>query len=299
MKIIRLVLVFVVLNLQGATPARSDELPTIEDVRQHLHEWRKDLVVFRLRFEITHHSTTYRTVYELLTDSQNFVRSEEVFAPDEKPKSKVHYGTGIVKSATIITPFYLLLDNSGRWMDDYYFSENELIIGGREVVEEENCIVLDVQYKEQGKVSGNGSKVWLAENKDFLIKKITPNEGPPTGRRDSDYLCTEYRRLGRRWYPYKGQIGPSPDENYWEVVKFEENPAITREMLLPVPKAGPNAGKRKSARRTSSTGDQKSSSMLDLPVGEESSATSSILTAVMFIAAALGIFACWRSMASK
>ena len=118
-------------------------------------------------------------------------------------------------------------------MDEYYLSENIIKVVGRESVDNESCVVLDVTYMRNGEADGNGSRVWLAEEKGFLIKKVTPNEGPPTGRRDADYLCEEFRQVEKHWSPYRGQFLLPPDNSAWKVLSFEINPPLTRDVFRP------------------------------------------------------------------
>lgn len=323
MRIACLALIVIVCSSSSATAdSNNDELPTVEEVRQHLYQWRKDLVVFRIRYQVTYPMSVYRTVRDfLMTDGHDYVDSYEVFAKDKAPEKTVKGGNGAMRfqarylsplnqekwqlasvgeearittkvgSTRIVTPLYVMLDaHSGRWMDDECFSVNDVKIRGREVIDGERCIVLEVQYYEEGKVDGKGSKIWLAEDKDFLIKKITPNAGQPTGRVDGDYLCTEYRKLGRRWYPHKGKILLPPDGASWEVLDFQENPAVTRETFLPPSSKGliPVRPRRADKSPTSSVNQQ------GLPDATPSSRTGWFFSTFMLVVGCVGLVVWWR-----
>lgn len=246
-------------------PIFGQDLPTIEELRQRLKDWRQDLVVFRIRYEEGEVEGNWggkRFREFIMTDSHGYLDSEEWFWPDKSPTKKVSGGNANgrfianyvspddgkswklssvqeirrsnsrVGSALQVTPLAVLLEpHSGLWMDEYYFSENDVKVTAREDVEGETCIVLDVTYMRDGEIDGNGSRVWLAENKDFLIKKLMPNDGRPTGRRDAEFLCTEFKLAGDKWYPSQGTLLLPPEQSFWKVVAFEVNPKINARLF--------------------------------------------------------------------
>lgn len=248
----------------------GDELPTVEAVRQHLREWRQDFVVFRIRYEVGEAGSSAREVRDFtMTDTRNYTDASDWFFPDKTPTRDVRGGnsnlrfkagytspddgqtwtlntlreddrkTSNIGSAKILTPMLLLFDPYyGHWMDEYLFSKHDVQVLGREVVGGESCIALNVAYKDENGVDGNGSKIWLAENKSFLVKQITPNEGPPTGRLDPNYLCEQFRQHEGRWYPDHGTLLLAPEQSQWKVIAFEQNPIIKPERFRPPSKSG-------------------------------------------------------------
>ena len=269
MSILR-VTVLLIVGLSHAAVAVSDELPTLDQVRGRLEYWRKNLVAFRFRYESRSPRTDFARVRELvLTDRHHYLYSGEVLDPSE-PSTRVvsggndrerfvgsYKGTADRKAWTlsglnleprtsttigsgyVFTPLYLLLHpHSGLWMDEYYFADNKLRITGREVVDGESCIVVDVEYYDKGKVDGNGSTLWLAEEKDFLIKKVQPKPGPPTGYLDMDYVCTEFRKVDGQWFPFRGTNLLPPEQYNWNVLSLEVNPTLSPQIFAAPSPAG-------------------------------------------------------------
>ena len=248
------------------------DLPSAEEVRQRLKERRLDRVAFRIRYQSGDAEGQWggKKFREfLMTDSHDYLDTEETFWPDKPPPKKVSGGNATARfianyvspddgnswqlvslhelprlnsgigSALKVVPFSVMLDPiSGLWMDEYYFSENNVRVTAREDVDGESCIVLDVTYMLDGKVDGNGSRLWLAENKDFMIKKLMPNDGPPTGRRDAEYLCTEFKMAGGKWYPSQGLLFLPPEQAFWRVIDFEVNPRIDAKLFIAPSRTG-------------------------------------------------------------
>lgn len=265
-------LIQVIALLLAGRAVHGDELPTAEDVRQRFREWRRDLVAFRMRYEIGEVAGAWegKQFREfLMTDSHDYLDIEETFWPDKAPTRDVRGGnaesrfvanyvsTDIggswklvslredrrlnsrIGSAKQLAPLTVMLHpHSGLWMDEDYFTEHEVKVVSREEIDGESCIVLDVSYQRDGGIDGNGSRIWVAENKGFLVKKLTPNQGPPEGRRDADYLCTEFRQVEGIWYPAQGFLLLPPEQSFWTVTLFEVNPPIEAEKFLAPSKAG-------------------------------------------------------------
>jgi len=310
----------------------GDDLPTVDEVRQHLREWRQDFVAFRIRYENSQPPFATRFWDFLMTDTHNYVDIEEIYRPNKDATKQAKGGNGKfrfqagytsadqgktwkltslredvrtssnVGVAKIVTPLYLLLDQyHGRWMDEYYFSDNDVRITGRETIEGESCIVLDVTYKRQGMASGNGSKVWLAENKDYLIKKVSPNPGPPTGYRDADYLCLEYRKVEKHWYPYSGQLLLPPDQSFWKTVVFEVNPVIHSQTFQAPSHAGlVNPVSRPVERSTEQAGEmQRIKPARPLPPARPDDRMVPILVAILLFVGGAGLIGWWKLRTSN
>ena len=260
--------------------ATTQELPTVDEIRSHLRQWRESLGTFRIHYQIKSadsdtQSTTDRDY--LLTESHDYLDVEvtsggwgnppprKVISGGNSEKSfNARYSTaddgktwhhdslhedprhaGRTKLLNPLTQLWLLFDHkSERWLDEYYFDDHRVTVSGRELVDGESCVVLDVTYVYNGEVDGQGARIWLAEDKNFLIKKVTPNPSLHTGRLDADYLCEEFRKTGDHWYPYRGQFLLPPDDSHWEVLDFEVNPPVTEEMFEAPPMIGMISGRR-------------------------------------------------------
>jgi len=231
-----------VLAFGWGAAAPGDDLPTVEQIRQSLRDWRRDFVVFRIRYQVGTGAGTHQIRDFLMTDSHDFLDVTENNRPDgDKPlahvfeggnvevlrklagpnwrealtrevkggNSEVRFyanyrctsdgkwfltgvnemprGTANVGTNWTLTPLYRLFDPYyGRWMDEFYFNENAVEVLEREVIEGEPCVKLSVTYLRNGEVDGLGSMLWLAEEKNYLIKRIAPNPGESNGRRDVD-----------------------------------------------------------------------------------------------------------------
>ena len=256
--------------------ATAQELPTVDEIRSQLRQWREGLGTFRIHYRETFANPdasftrdflasgihNYRDTYIVVrgfsyspprkfafwTNSEMSVLSLYSSADNGKmwkqdARTEQPIGTWKVKSPLL--PLYLMFDTLQRkWLDEYYFDDHRVTVSGRELVDGESCVVLDVTYVYNGDVDGQGSRIWLAEDKNFLIKKVTPNPSLHTGRLDADYLCEEFRKTGDHWYPYRGQFLLPPDDSHWEVLAFEVNPPVTEEMFEPPPMIGVISGRR-------------------------------------------------------
>ncbi|MEW4527004.1 hypothetical protein [Maioricimonas sp. JC845] len=243
----------------GAAMA-DDELPTPEEIRDHLYEWRKDIVVFRIGYETTWPESDVRKLREfLMTDSKEYVDIEEMYGLGEGPTRTVRGGdlatrfrasyrqesggegwrltglstkerkSALVNSGMAVVPLRPLLNvNSGRWLDETLLDHDVTVRDGG-VIDGEECVLVDIVFTDEEKFSG--WHVWLAKNKGWLPKQMTRMEG--SYLKPLRYLCEEYRHDGERWYPYRGQIGESPDNAYWEVTRFEVNPELTGNEFVP------------------------------------------------------------------
>ena len=243
----------------GAAVA-DDELPTPEEIRDHLYEWRKDFVVFRVGYDIASPGSSIRMHREfLLTDTRDYLDIVEWHGRSERPYREVAGGNAAMRfnaryvqdesgktwslsslgtsertasnvgAGLILQVFWPLVDaHSGRWLDETLLDHDVTVRDGG-VIDGEECVLVDIVFTDEEKFSG--WHVWLAKNKGWLPKQMTRMEG--SYLKPLRYLCEEYRHDGERWYPYRGQIGESPDNAYWEVTRFEVNPELTGNEFVP------------------------------------------------------------------
>lgn len=284
MKMLRLAFVLLLFRSPTAFAEALDALPSVDQVRQHLNDWRKDFAAFRIRYQVKPPDGSRRIVRDfLMTRTGDYLDADEslpcrrvVKGGNARVQFEARYSSrhenesfslysveeevrraNSLGSSLSICPIYLLLDaRSGRWMDDYGFSEWDVQVVGREFVDDESCLVLNLHYLQNEEDLGHGSRVWLAEEKDFLIKKVMPYDEEPSGGWDQEYLCSEYRQFGHRWYPHSGRMYRPEDHFYWEVLEFEGNPTTIPEMFVPPPNHHLINGRPRralSARRKSKT----------------------------------------------
>lgn len=260
-----LILLSISWSLTASTPLSAEDLPTVEELREHLRDYHKNFVTFRVRYRVewpTVGITKYHGL--LMTDIKNYIVTQEWFYPD-KPASKFVSGgdplvsfragyklfddkkgwelqsvkterrsPGIIHSSMIFQPFYLLLKpNKGLWFDEYRF-EHEIRVLGEETIDGEPCIKVEVNLKDEPRVNHEtpvGEHIWFARDKGYLIKQVVPIKGKAYS--GAHYFCHEYRQYKDHWYPFRGQIGLEPDDNKWEVVEFKINELLPVKTFMP------------------------------------------------------------------
>lgn len=259
-----LLLLLVPWGLSSGAPLPGDELPTVEELRAHLRDYHKNFVTFRVRYRVEWPTVGITKYHDfLMTDTKDYRVSEERIYPDKPAIKSVRGGNSQIRfqagynmpdkekgwvlrsihteprgAMTIgemmaVQPFYLMIRvHPGKWFDEYRFY-HDVIIHGKETIDDESCIKVEVNLKDEGRVkheSRVGEYIWFAPEKDFLIKKITPIKGKTYS--GGHYYCYEYRHDGERWYPFRGIIGQEPDGNKWEVVLFEVNKPVPVDTFL-------------------------------------------------------------------
>ncbi|MEW4527005.1 hypothetical protein [Maioricimonas sp. JC845] len=243
----------------GAAMA-DDELPTPEEIRDHLYEWRKDFVVFRVGYDIASPGSSIRMHREfLLTDTRDYLDIVEWHGRSERPYREVAGGNAAMRfnaryvqdesgktwslsslgtsertasnvgAGLILQVFWPLVDvYSGRWLDETLLDHDVTVRDGG-VIDGEECVLVEVVYRNEDKFSGD--RFWLAKNRDWLPRRTEPMDGSLV--RNAHYFCDEYRRHAGRWYPARGRLGQEPDVQHWEVTRFEVNPELTGNEFVP------------------------------------------------------------------